>query len=290
LKQEILPPSQLVAEISPDLDHVVLTALARNPEERFQNARAMAFALTTVVPPAGPLEVATWMSRICGAMLRQRADRLSELEAVPIEELTQGLPVRSRLAPLMASSPERFGWVGGSAASVAEAGATAPPERAVLPAETLSRAPRRRRRAVTMSAAAAVLAISALGTTFFARRGESSEPTLQAVPIEATTSARSRETAVAVQGQVNVAAASPGAVGPEKGDVAAAPHRADATAALPAAAALPPVRRQAATPSARPAGSARTGTPPRAKKSSRACAIPFSFDHRGIKRFNPECF
>jgi serine/threonine-protein kinase len=293
LKQEIVPPSQLVVEIPPDLDHIVLTALARNPEERFQNARAMALALTTVVPPAGTLEVATWMSRICGAMLRQRADRLSELEAVPLEELTQGLPVRSRLAPLVASPPERSHRVG-PFASVAEARATATPERAVLPLETPSRASRRRPRAVTMSAAAVLLGISALGTTFLARRGESSEPALQAVPIEATTSARSPETVVAAQSPVSVLAASPSAVEADaeldRGGAAAAPQRGVATAVLPRAAALPPVRRQAATPRARAAGSARTSAPSSADRSSRTCALPFFLDRRGTKRFNPECF
>jgi serine/threonine-protein kinase len=290
LNQEILPPSQLVAEICPDLDHVVLTALARDPEERFQNARAMALALTTVVPPAGTLEVASWMSRICGAVLRQRAHRLSALEAVPLEELTQGLPVRSRLAPAIASPPGHSGRAV-SAASAAETGATATPERSVLPTETLSRASRRRRRAVTMSAAAALLALSALGTTFFARRGETSEPVLQAVPIEAAASARSPEMVVDARtgGGTSPRAAEPDAA-PDEGEVVAAPPRADAPAAPPAAAALPPARRQAVTPGARPAGSARTGTPPRSGKSSRACAIPFSFDRRGIKRFNPECF
>jgi serine/threonine protein kinase len=45
--QPIPPPSKFVRKISQDLDDIVMTALQRDPDQRFQNAGAMRVALTT---------------------------------------------------------------------------------------------------------------------------------------------------------------------------------------------------------------------------------------------------
>jgi serine/threonine protein kinase len=45
--QTIPPPSQYAPEISQDLDDIIMTALQRDPDQRFQNAGAMRVALTT---------------------------------------------------------------------------------------------------------------------------------------------------------------------------------------------------------------------------------------------------
>lgn len=45
--QPIPPPSKLAPRVSQDLDDIVMTALQRDPEQRFQNAGAMRVALTT---------------------------------------------------------------------------------------------------------------------------------------------------------------------------------------------------------------------------------------------------
>jgi serine/threonine-protein kinase len=46
-KQVIPPPSHFAAGLSQDLDDIVMTALQRDPDQRFQNAGAMRVALTT---------------------------------------------------------------------------------------------------------------------------------------------------------------------------------------------------------------------------------------------------
>jgi serine/threonine protein kinase/tetratricopeptide (TPR) repeat protein len=45
LKDDPPPPAQLVAQIPPELDRVILHCLEKNPDERFQSARDLAFAL-----------------------------------------------------------------------------------------------------------------------------------------------------------------------------------------------------------------------------------------------------
>lgn len=68
LSSEIKPPSQLRPEISPALDEVVLKALRRSPDERWQSAREMGKALRRVLAkqeePVGPAELADWMREL----------------------------------------------------------------------------------------------------------------------------------------------------------------------------------------------------------------------------------
>ena len=47
--QPIQPPSKFARAVSQDLDDIIMTALQRDPEQRFQNAGAMRVALTTEV-------------------------------------------------------------------------------------------------------------------------------------------------------------------------------------------------------------------------------------------------
>lgn len=57
LKDDPLPPSRANAEVPPDLDRVVSRCLEKNPHQRFQSARDLAFAIRTVnvdPPPARP--------------------------------------------------------------------------------------------------------------------------------------------------------------------------------------------------------------------------------------------
>lgn len=68
LSSEIAPPSQYRDDIPPELDEIVLRALRRNPEERWQTAREMGRALRAVLARqedlVGPAELADWMSEL----------------------------------------------------------------------------------------------------------------------------------------------------------------------------------------------------------------------------------
>ncbi|MBW2508120.1 MAG: serine/threonine protein kinase, partial [Deltaproteobacteria bacterium] len=68
LSSEIKPPSQLRPEVSPELDEVVLKALRRSPDERWQSTREMGTALRRVLSKqeelVGPAELADWMREL----------------------------------------------------------------------------------------------------------------------------------------------------------------------------------------------------------------------------------
>lgn len=68
LSGEIRPPSEYRQGIVPELDEVVLKALRRNPDERWQTAREMGKALRHVLAKEqeliGPAEIADWMAEL----------------------------------------------------------------------------------------------------------------------------------------------------------------------------------------------------------------------------------
>ncbi len=68
LSSEIEPPSAYNPDVSKELDEVVLKALRRSPDERWQTAREMGKALRRAVAsrgdPLGPAEIADWMKAL----------------------------------------------------------------------------------------------------------------------------------------------------------------------------------------------------------------------------------
>jgi serine/threonine protein kinase len=53
LKMEVLPPSHFNAQVPPEIDDIVMTALQRDPEKRWQHATALRTALTTLTQRLG---------------------------------------------------------------------------------------------------------------------------------------------------------------------------------------------------------------------------------------------
>lgn len=68
LSSEVRPPSEYREGISPELDQIVLKALRRNPDERWQTAREMGRALRRALARedeiVGPAEIADWMAAL----------------------------------------------------------------------------------------------------------------------------------------------------------------------------------------------------------------------------------
>jgi serine/threonine protein kinase len=68
LSSEIKPPSEYRSGVPPELDEVVLKALRRNPDERWQTAREMGKALRGVLAHqeelVGPADLADWMKEL----------------------------------------------------------------------------------------------------------------------------------------------------------------------------------------------------------------------------------
>lgn len=82
-KKTIPLPSAAGAQSSPVLDDIVMRALSRNPNQRFDSAEEMLTALGRVAlnsdGPATPKEIASWVREASGAELTQR--RLAILDA-----------------------------------------------------------------------------------------------------------------------------------------------------------------------------------------------------------------
>ncbi len=77
----IVPPSQLNPAVSVAVDAVVLKALARDPDERWPNARAMATALENAQPAATTSAVAAFLSVLMPEYIRNKARDLSALQS-----------------------------------------------------------------------------------------------------------------------------------------------------------------------------------------------------------------
>jgi serine/threonine-protein kinase len=101
------PPGRLNAAVSPELDHVTLRALARNPAERFQTAREMAIALERCLRPATPSEVGEWVESLAGASLHRRAERMAQIESLTATQVA--------LDPSPSRVIDGFGAPGGAA-------------------------------------------------------------------------------------------------------------------------------------------------------------------------------
>ena len=84
-------PSRLVPGLPPGLDDVVMAALARSPDERFDNARAMAQALDYSLAPASMLEVAAWVESCAGAELSARAELVLDIEGLSFDDFTRAV-------------------------------------------------------------------------------------------------------------------------------------------------------------------------------------------------------
>ena len=80
LEAPIAAPSRFAPELSPEVDAVVLRALARTPGERFPTAREMAIAIEHVIPPALAREVGEWVQATVRDELERRGQALERLQ------------------------------------------------------------------------------------------------------------------------------------------------------------------------------------------------------------------
>lgn len=74
------PPSKISPEVPPEVDAVVLRALARDPKNRFASAKEMSTALSKAVDVAHAAEISDWLKAECGALMAQREKSLTELQ------------------------------------------------------------------------------------------------------------------------------------------------------------------------------------------------------------------
>jgi eukaryotic-like serine/threonine-protein kinase len=94
---QVQGPRALRAELSAELDELVLRGLARDPMQRYQSAREMARTLERAVLPASQSEVSEWLETVAGERLRARAEWLRELQRAAEQGANAGVET-ARLA------------------------------------------------------------------------------------------------------------------------------------------------------------------------------------------------
>ena len=112
------PPSRYNPDLSAELDALVMTGLARDPDARFATAREMAERLQRLVPPAFPTEVGPWVEDAANEALAHRGSQLAEIESG--SGLASVVPAAGEgsLASRVPGPARALGGEGGDAATV----------------------------------------------------------------------------------------------------------------------------------------------------------------------------
>ncbi|MEY4550903.1 MAG: hypothetical protein RL685_7098, partial [Pseudomonadota bacterium] len=85
LRDEVPRPSEFVPELTPDMDEVVLRALCKDPERRYQTAEDLALDIENVIGLADPSDVTAWIYSVAGEVLTKRERLLEEIERLGAE-------------------------------------------------------------------------------------------------------------------------------------------------------------------------------------------------------------
>lgn len=80
MQARIPRPSEIRSQVPRTLDYVVMRALDRDADARFQTARDFADAVEDAILPATPSKVGEWVERLCGEQLSKRAQVVSNIE------------------------------------------------------------------------------------------------------------------------------------------------------------------------------------------------------------------
>ncbi len=102
-------PSEVVPDLPPDLDAIVMRGLAREPKDRYATAWDMAVALEEAIGLASPRQVGEWVAATAGDRLEKRARRVTEIESistldfVPVSEASRS--PQSRDSAILVAAP-----------------------------------------------------------------------------------------------------------------------------------------------------------------------------------------
>ena len=89
LTEPLVAPSQLGFDVHPGIEAVLMRALDRNYETRYQTAREFALALEAVQAPASAVELGNWVELLAGEELADRENAVANMESfTSISEVT----------------------------------------------------------------------------------------------------------------------------------------------------------------------------------------------------------
>jgi len=256
---EVPPPSKVASGVPSGFDAVVMRGLDRNPAKRFSTARQMASAVEAVLGTAPTTEVGEWVERVAAEELRERANRIEEIERIAT------IPSKSS-----APTPQEAGTIVQRRIPGTVPGREAPSHAVPLAvAKTLS--PPHPLERKQLSIGAAVLTFCAVGLTMLALqlRHNPSPPSLsqsRSATLRGATVSTATVNSTSAWTPVATATAAP----IPTLDLASAP------AAVPS---VPPSR-----PTKQPAPTKAKGGP-----AGEDCNPPFTTDSKGHVHFKPAC-
>jgi eukaryotic-like serine/threonine-protein kinase len=102
-------PSEVIPDLPPELDAIVMRGLAREAKDRYATAWDMAVALEEAIGLASPRQVGEWVAATAGDRLEKRARRVTEIESistldfVPVSEVSRG--PQSRDSAILVAAP-----------------------------------------------------------------------------------------------------------------------------------------------------------------------------------------
>jgi eukaryotic-like serine/threonine-protein kinase len=83
LNMPVAAPSRFHPEVTETINDIVLTAIARDPRDRFDTARDMALALEEIVQLATPTSVGQWVEANVADQIAWRAEQLAAVDGLP---------------------------------------------------------------------------------------------------------------------------------------------------------------------------------------------------------------
>jgi serine/threonine protein kinase len=88
LRDEVPPPSQWMPGLSLEVDQVVLRALSKDPEQRYQTAEELALDVERIIDLASPAEAGQWLDSVAGEILGKRERLLQEIERLGLSDVS----------------------------------------------------------------------------------------------------------------------------------------------------------------------------------------------------------
>jgi serine/threonine-protein kinase len=263
------PPSWHAPGLPLGVDEIVMTALSRDPAQRFPTALDMAEALMRVLPPAFPTDVGRWCMATAQQSLARRGTLLADIES------SSGI---AAAAPSPASVRDASG-IRVSAPSLDGAADEAPTiasQSSSLPAPTAGALPTSRRALVAAGVLGGLLVFAAAGVLVRAALTPD-RPVASAAPTEERPAPAPPVAATAAAAALPTAEPAPAAPSPAP---STAPDIAAATSPAPPA---PPAITPTSATAARPAAA------PRPPATPAGCNPPYEFDSAGHKKWKREC-
>jgi serine/threonine-protein kinase len=266
LKAPIAAPSSINPALTPELDRVVLKALARDASQRFQTAHEFAEALRKAAEEGSRRDVAEWTTRLAADGLELRLELLQALEASAIHtQVPVQLPVVTGSSPQAALAPPQ-------APPAPPQDATQPYTQATTSTEVMPQPqplPPRQRAPWVFAAVGTLTAVS----MWLFSGGFTTAPAIATHSNEAPSAAP--HLAVAVT------APAPAAVKEPESDLPVVSADSMPLSAAPADERKPAVKKPAPAPLA-------TATRPVTGHAS-SCNPPYRIDASGVRRVKPEC-